>query len=72
MSLVLKLNKNMLQRRRTEKLIRVKNSDRAQKKILMLMQEKAFKQEVKLLASKQITPQSSSIYKLNPYFDDDC
>lgn len=71
MSLVLKLNKNMLQRRRTEKLIRVKNLDRAQKKILMLMQEKAFKQ-VKLLASKQITPQSSSIYKLNPYFDDDC
>lgn len=72
MSLVLKLNKNMLQRRRTEKLIRVKNLDRAQKKILMLMQEKAFKQEVKLLASKQITLQSSSIYKLNPYFDDDC
>lgn len=62
----------MLQRRRTEKLIRVKNLDRAQKKILMLMQEKAFKQEVKLLASKQITLQSSSIYKLNPYFDDDC
>ena len=62
----------MLQRRRTEKLICVKNLDRAQKKILMLMQEKAFKQEVKLLASKQITLQSSSIYKLNPYFDDDC
>ena len=49
----------------------IKNLDKDQNEIIRLVQGKAFTQEIKLLVSTKIILQSSSIYRLDPYIDDD-
>ena len=55
----------------TEELMNIENLDEVQKEIIRLAKGKAFKEEIKSLTSTKIIPQSSSIYKLDQYIDDD-
>ena len=57
----------------TEELMSIKNldKDQDQNEIIRLVQGKAFTQKIKLLVSTKIILQSSSIYRLDPYIDDD-